>query len=120
MRHRSHQAAAERAARSAVRKLLDQGTPVLTGSLVTMKRRCGKDGCRCARGQKHVSLYLAARLDGKRKMIYVPRELEEKVRQWVSDGRQASRLLDVISRAALDALVKEKKAMASRRKGQRR
>lgn len=119
MRHRSHQSPSERAARSAVRKLVGQGRPILAGSLVTMKRRCGKEGCRCARGQKHVSLYLAARLDGKRKMIYVPRELEEKVRQWVRNGQEAARLLGAISQAALDAVLKEKKAMASRRKGQR-
>jgi hypothetical protein len=54
--------AAERAVRSRLLKLLAAAQPLARASLVTMRRVCGKAGCRCAQGEKHVSLYLAARL----------------------------------------------------------
>ena len=121
MRHRSHQSPRERAARSAIMKLIGQRQPLLTASLVSMKRACGKTRCRCARGDyKHVSMYLAIRAHDKRKMIYVPGDLEEKVRQWVGDGQEAVKLLGAISQASLEVLLKEKKALRSSREGRRK
>jgi hypothetical protein len=35
---------------------------VIAGSVVSMARRCGKRGCRCAQGEKHVSLYLSIKV----------------------------------------------------------
>ena len=67
----------DRAARSRLIQLLGAAKPIARASLVTMARSCGKKGCRCARGEKHVSLYLAARVGKTRKMLYVPPELEE-------------------------------------------
>ncbi len=93
---------------------------MLQGSLVTMKRKCGKEGCRCARGHLHVSLYLATRCEGKRKMIYVPRELEEKARRWVEEGREAARLLETLCQASLENFFKDKEAAKQNRKGPRK
>jgi len=92
---------------------------MLQGSLVTMKRQCGKEGCRCARGHKHVSLYLAARVEDKRKMLYVPAELEDKLRRWVEDGRKAASLIEAVCQASLDAFLKEKQALRSSREGKK-
>ena len=58
-------------------------TALLRGSLVEMRRTCGKKGCRCQQGQKHPALCLAIRWGGQRKMIYIPHALEETVRRWV-------------------------------------
>jgi len=120
MRHRARQTPEERAARSAAVKLIAQGSPMLLGSLVTMRRQCGKETCRCTRGHKHVSLYLATRLAGKRKMIYVPKELENKVRRWSHDGHQAANLIERACQASLDAFLKEKETVRANRKGERK
>ena len=57
---RSQRSPKERDARSrAVKRVAEQS--LLRGSLVEMARTCGKTGCRCQQGQKHVSLYLAVR-----------------------------------------------------------
>jgi hypothetical protein len=74
-----------------------------------MARVCGKPTCRCAQGAKHVSLYLAARVDGKRRMIYVPAELEGRVRSAVEDTIQADQWIDEVSAAFLMELVRLKK-----------
>lgn len=105
--HRSR-SAPERAVRSRLLRLLGQPRPLLRASLVTMRRRCGKPSCRCARGQPHVSLYLAARLGRRRQMIFIPRQLEDPVRQWVGDGQQAQAALDQLSQAALGRLLRQK------------
>ena len=47
-----------------IRQLLQQfqgRSPLLPASLYTMKRRCGKEGCRCARGQLHATTVLSYR-----------------------------------------------------------
>jgi len=57
MRPRSHLPDPERRARSRLTQILhDQ--PFLCGSLVTMRRTCGKPGCKCTRGDLHPGLYL--------------------------------------------------------------
>jgi len=114
MRHRGYLSARERAARSRVMKLLSQ-RPLLRGGLVTMARSCGKHGCKCARGEKHVSLYLSARVEGKRKMVYVPRSLEEEVRSWVETYREVERHIDVLSQGCMERLLNKKKERRAER-----
>ena len=100
MRHRGGLALRERSARSRLAQLLHQ-EPLLRGSLVTMSRVCGKAGCCCTRGKKHVSMYLAIRGAEGRKMIYVPRRWEETVCRWVESWREADGLIDAVSRECL-------------------
>jgi len=100
MKHRGGLPARERGARSRLAQLLHQ-EPVLRGSLVRMARVCGKAGCRCTRGEKHVSLYLAIRGPDGRKMICVPHAWERTVRRWVAAWREADGLIDVVSRECL-------------------
>jgi len=66
-----------------------------SGSLVRMKRTCGKKNCRCGRGEKHPALYLAIRSGSRRTMIYVPPALEEMVRRWVQTGQEVDGLVEV-------------------------
>jgi hypothetical protein len=106
---RNSLSAHERASRSRLAQLLHAARPLLRGSLVTMKRVCGKPTCKCARGEKHVSLYLSVRWQAKRKMIYVPPELEDRVRAAVEDGLRADRWLDEVSQAFLQELIRLKK-----------
>lgn len=111
---RTQRAPEERDARSqAVQRVADQA--LLRGSLVHMERTCGKKGCRCQRGEKHPALYLAIRLGDQRKMIYVPRDLEETVRRWVETGQEVDGLLDAISQQCLQTLLARKKESLSRK-----
>ena len=112
MRPRSARPPAERRARSRLAQVVHQ-EDFLRGSLVTMRRTCGKPRCRCTRGEKHVSLYLAVRDGGKRRLIYVPAAWEERVRQWVATGQEVGRLIEAISAGALDRLRRGKKERSS-------
>ena len=107
MRIRSRISGKERDARSRLAKLLHEGM-LLKGSLVTMSRTCGKPNCKCLRGEKHVSLYLSLRVGKGRKMIYVPRALEETVRSWVDTHRTVEALVERISQGCLDRFLKAK------------
>lgn len=99
----------DREARSRLMQLLAAAQPLARAGLVTMTRRCGKKGCRCRhKGQEHVSLYLAARVGRERKMLYVPRELEEEVRSMVERARKAQELLDQMSQASIQRFVERK------------
>jgi hypothetical protein len=107
MPSRSQRSGKERAARSsAVRQVAEN--PLLRGSLVVMRRKCGKPGCHCEQGEKHASLYLAVRAGAKRTMIYIPASLEATARQWVLNGQQVDALLDFISQQCLEQLLDQK------------
>jgi Family of unknown function (DUF6788) len=110
---RTQRSPQERDARSqAVQRVADQA--LLRGSLVRMQRTCGKKNCRCQQGQKHPALCLAIRVGEQRKMIYIPRALEDVVRRWVETGQEVDGLLDAISQHCLEALLAKKKETLAR------
>jgi len=71
--------------------------PLIRGSLVTMVRVCGGKNCRCLKGHKHRSLYLSQSSKGKLKMIYIPKEAEEQVKEGVFNYRKLKKLLNRLS-----------------------
>jgi hypothetical protein len=73
-----------------------------------MARSCGKKGCKCARGEKHVSLYASLKLGRTRKMIYVPPAMEEQVRTWAANYREAAALWEKMLQEYLEQLLKQK------------
>jgi hypothetical protein len=88
--------AQERQLRSALNKLLSQ-QGVIHGTLITRLRVCGKGNCRCAKGHLHESLYLVVTEAGKGRQMYVPRQWEMAVRQWIQQYAQARRLMEELS-----------------------
>lgn len=115
VKSRSQRPAEERHARSrAVQQIAEN--PLLRGSLVAMARTCGKAGCHCQRGEKHTSLYLAVRLNNRRKMIYVPPAMENSVRGWVENSQEVDRLLDFISQQCLTDFLDKKQEKRGRPK----
>ncbi len=104
----------DRAARSKLLKLLAGANPIARASLVSMARSCGKKNCRCAKGEKHVSLYLSTRVGKSRKMIYVPPELERQARALVENFRTVEELLEKMSQASLKRFLDRKARRASR------
>jgi hypothetical protein len=87
----------ERRLRSELRRILN-GSGVLHGTLVRRRRVCGKPNCRCARGQKHESLYLVVTEGGTSRQLYVPKDWEPTVRQWVQQYHKARELMEEVSR----------------------
>jgi hypothetical protein len=110
---RAQRPAEERHARSrAVQHI--SADPLLRGSLVSMARTCGKAGCHCRQGEKHVSLYLSVRLNNRRKMVYIPPAMENTVRGWVENAQDVDRLLDFISQQCLAQFLEEKQEKTGR------
>ncbi len=110
----------ERQARSqAVQRLARQ--PLLRGSIVVMKRSCGKKTCHCQRGEKHRSIYLEVYSRSRQKLVYIPRALEASVRQAIQTAREVRRLVDEISQHCLEDLTRQKQELfASKRKGKKK
>jgi hypothetical protein len=115
MRHRGQFTRSERFARSRLTKLLHE-QPFLCGSLVTMQRLCGKEGCKCTRGELHPGIYLAIRAGGKRKMIHIPQALKRTARQWVATYQEAWQLMEKISQICLERFSKDKERERERRR----
>ena len=60
-----------------IEELLDgfqRRTPLLPGSLYSLKRRCGKENCRCAQGQLHATTVLSYRGGQAPQTITLPAE----------------------------------------------
>lgn len=114
MSQRSQRSAPERHARSRLAQLITQ-QPFLRGSLVQRARSCGKPTCRCQQGQLHRSLYLATRHHGRRVLLYIPRALEETVRQWVHNGRCLFQQLQDLHQLQLDQLLQHKQQLSQQR-----
>jgi hypothetical protein len=110
---RSQRPPDERHARSRVVQHIAEN-PLLRGSLVSMARTCGKAGCHCQQGEKHTSLYLAVRLNNRRRMIYVPPAMEDSVRGWVENAQEVDRLLDFISQQCLAGFLDKKEEQLGR------
>ena len=90
---------------------------VLPGSLITLRRKCGKAGCRCATGAAHETPALSYSVAGRTKMLTLSAEEVPAVAAAVARYRGAVNTLEAEARAELDELVARVQA---RRQGQRR
>jgi hypothetical protein len=71
---------------------------VVRGSVVERELRCGKPGCRCARGQLHAATYLSVTFAGGRtEQISLPANLVPLARRWVANYRAWWRAVEKIS-----------------------
>lgn len=114
MNYRSQRSAPERHARSQLAQLLTT-QPFLRGSLVERARSCGKPTCRCQKGHLHHSLYLAVNHRGQRALLYLPRALHDRVRQWLDNGRHIYQQLAVLHQQQLEQLLEHKHQLLRRR-----
>ena len=97
--------AEEHRRRSALARLVSQ-RGLVRGNLLERRRVCGKPNCKCTRGELHVNLYLVFSENGKLRQLFVPRNWEPLIRQWVADYHDARRLLEEISRLYVEKLCK--------------
>ncbi len=102
--------ASERELFSQLRKLLHEPSPILRGNLVEMKRKCGKKSCHCATDpdSRHRSLYLGLKQGGKQRMVYIPADWEERVREWTERHSRVRELVEEISVKSLKRLEERK------------
>jgi hypothetical protein len=80
---------------------LPRAAAFLAGSLVEQRRRCGKEGCRCTRGELH-GPYAYLSVAGR--MIYVPAVLADAVRAHLEIARRLQETLEQISAVNLELL----------------
>ena len=70
----------------------------LRGNPVVMKRVCGNKNCKCIKeSKKHTSLYISKNKAGTRKMIYIPKRLEEEIRGKLEAYQKIKKLTERIS-----------------------
>jgi hypothetical protein len=80
---------------------LPRAAAFLAGSLVEQRRRCGKEGCRCTRGELH-GPYAYLSVAGR--MIYVPAVLADAVRAHLEIAKRLQEMLEEISAVNLELL----------------
>jgi hypothetical protein len=78
---------------------------VLPGSLITLRRKCGKAGCRCATGEPHESPALSYSVAGRTKMLTLAPDEVDEVARAVTRYRTTVNKLEAEARAELDDLV---------------
>jgi len=73
--------------------------PVIKGSAYELKTKCGKPGCKCAKGQLHSRMVLSASEKGKTRLRAIPHgflvEVQTKVRSYQELRRARARLVEV-------------------------
>src|SRR2546422_10255784 len=86
---------------------LPQAAAFLAGSLVEQTRRCGKEGCRCARGELHGPyVYLSVGRGKGARLLYVPAQLAEAARRHITLTGQIEVTLAAISAINLELLAR--------------
>lgn len=80
--------------------------PLLRGSLITLRRRCGKRSCRCARGQPHCSPALSVSTKGKTNILTLTPDLLQEVRGALRRYRRQQQNLERQAEAGLRQLAR--------------
>jgi hypothetical protein len=98
----------ERNQRSRLAQLVHEAG-LLRGTLAVRERTCGKANCKCAQGEKHVSLYLVASYEGRVRQLFIPKDWEPQVRRWVEQYQEARKLLEEVSLLYWDKVQKRQR-----------
>jgi hypothetical protein len=99
-----------------LKKLTPQG-PTLAATLSLVEKTCGQPSCACRNGgPKHTAHHLSFKQDGRTRTVYVPVDLLDEVRKWVSEHQRLKRLQAEVSQLSL-ALVTTHVATRKRKKG---
>jgi hypothetical protein len=76
--------------------------PAIKGSIAQVRKTCLRPGCNaCARGDKHPAFILSFTRGGKRRCMYVPKELVPLLERALRNGRQIETLLYELGPALL-------------------
>lgn len=105
---KSQMSSKERAARSQIGKLIHYA-PIMKATVTVRKVTCGKPNCRCARGDRHLAVYITSRKGGKTRQLFIPKEKEEEVRRWVGNYHRVCELLDELSELFWEKVITREK-----------
>jgi hypothetical protein len=94
----------------------DHDPRVLPGSLITLRRKCGKATCRCAPRAPHESPALSYSVAGRTKILTLADEEVPAVAAAVARYRQTVTALEAEARSELDGLVARVQARRARRR----
>jgi len=108
-----------------IRRMLDArrarlaaGTPVLAATLTRVRKRCGQPTCHCYHGQPHLAWHLTYKVQGKTRTVYVPHDLLDDVRSWISEHKRLKTLLDELHQLTV-ALIRTHTRHQRRQAGRR-
>lgn len=76
-------------------RALKQRRPLIRGNVYNLRRKCGKDGCRCQEGHLHESWVLSVPEKGRKRMRTIPKG---KRTQWQSMSERYRRFRRARSR----------------------
>ncbi len=81
-------------------------TGLIAGSVVEQGRRCGKEGCRCTRGELHgpYTYVVLPRAGGRTRTVYVPAAAAEAVRRGAALSAGVRATLEEISAINIELL----------------
>jgi len=97
----------ERESRSRLKPHISWGEFV-RGTLSVRKQTCGKPNCKCQRDKKHVCLVLSRSNKGKIEQLYISKDKEGMVKEWVKQYHQIQNLLEKISSTYWERLKKRR------------
>ena len=76
--------------------------PAIKGSMAEVRKTCLRPNCRaCARGERHPAFILSFTQGGKRRCMYVPKELVPLLERALQNGRHIEKLLYALGPALL-------------------
>ena len=81
---------------------------LVAGSVVEQGRRCGKEGCRCTRGELHgpYTYVVLPRAGGRTRTVYVPAGAAEAVRRGAATSAKVRAALEEISAINIELLAR--------------
>ena len=90
---------------------------VLRGSLITLKRKCGRPQCRCAQGELHETAALSLNIDGKTQIVTLRQEEVAEVKAALDRYHEARTRLDQRVRAGVAVLRDRHQTTRTRQQG---
>lgn len=76
--------------------------PIIKGSVYELKRKCGKSGCKCAKGELHHRMVVSSSEKGKTRLQVIPSgflvEIRAKVRRYQELRQARARLVEMHKR----------------------
>jgi hypothetical protein len=85
-------------------KTTDVQIDVIRGSLITLRRRCGKKNCHCCQDQPHETPALSYSQNGKTRILTLPLDLVPSVKAAVERYQQARAALEKQGNTGLQQL----------------
>ena len=82
---------------------------VIKGSIIEMKRFCGKKNCKCAKTKiPHKSLFLSFKYKGKTKMIPIKKEQIPDIKASIKDYKELKAAIDELAKVNAELLRSKK------------